>query len=97
MLGLGRMSVKLAESDRPIVGRVIATMLESSMISDETSDVVSSTENGECAAWRVPAIAELMAGLPFGRWELMAIGREPAGPKRAQNAGCSRMRLPRKQ
>ena len=39
------MSVKLAESERPIAGNETATILKSSMISDETSEAVRRTGN----------------------------------------------------
>src|SRR5580704_17641495 len=43
-------SVKEAPSDRPIAGRETATILESSMINEETSDAVRSSHDFEAAS-----------------------------------------------
>src|ERR1700716_4083491 len=51
-------SVKEAPSERPIAGRETATILESSMIKDDTSDDVSRIQNPDgAAAWFWSAIA----------------------------------------
>jgi hypothetical protein len=42
--------VKEAPSDRPIAGRETATILESSMINEETSDAVRSRRDFEAAS-----------------------------------------------
>jgi hypothetical protein len=42
--------VKEAPSDRPIAGRETATILESSMINEETSDAVRSSHDFEAAS-----------------------------------------------
>ena len=59
-------SVKEAPSERPIAGRETATIFESSMIKDDTSDDVSRIQNPDGAVAWFWSVMAVMIRLPIG-------------------------------
>ena len=88
-------SVNDAPSERPIAGSDTATMLESSIISDETSDAVSNIQNLDASAalpWCVTLVMRGSSPPPWRRDSIAALPGDRISHSHAQSehGACER-------